>query len=662
MFRRKFQLLGDPQVAPDGQRLLVRVQNVVDNEYASNLWLVDGDSSRAFTSGGTDRQGRWSPDGQQVAFVSEREHDVPQLFLIPATGGEASRLTEFPEGTIGGFQWSPDGKSLAVSFRATQHEWTNAEIQRREERNLSEPPRVLDDPRYRLDGDGYFNGQRFSLFVVDVGTGKHRRVFARGKEDIRDFSWAPCSTELVAVANVSRHPWVTPWKDDLFRVCAATGRARKIPNVPAGSKECPVWSPDGRSIAFAGHVNQQLWGSCNLNLYVCDVEDGATKQLGDKDDYCLGAVTLSDTAEAAFNASLQWTPDSKNLVMNFGWQGATVVATVALKSGRVKLLTGDDQTVVAGNLSKDGRRLAVTAHNVQTLPEAGVCDLSLKSTRAKLAVWSSFNTSYTAQVELGSVESHWVKSTDDTRVHTWIMKPPGFQPQKRYPALIQVHGGPHTQYGCAFFHEFRVLAAAGYVVVYSNPRGSKGYGEAHCDAIRGAWGQRDWDDVQAVAEFARAQPYIDDRRLGIIGGSYGGYMTNWAIGHSDQFAAAVTDRCVSNLVSMAGSSDLPLITANGYWSGNAWDDTAEIWDQSPMKYMGRVQTPTLIIHSEGDLRCNVEQSEQVFAALQTRGVPSRFVRYPRSTSHGMSRCGPPDLRVHRLEQILEWFNRYLASS
>lgn len=658
----RFHLVGDPQISPDGLRVLVRLQHVEDNEYTSNLWMVGGDGARAFTSGGSDRQGRWSPDGDTVAFVSQREEDHPQLFLIPATGGEATQLTRLPEGSIAGVQWAPDGRWIAMGFRVTDSEWTEAEQKRRDELNLSEPPRVLDDPFYRLDGEGYFNGQRYALYVVDVATGKHRRVFARGRRGVVEFSWSPCSGELLAVANTSRQPWLRPWKDDLFRIDVRSGKARRIPDVPAGSKQCPVWSADGSAIAFAGQQGRQLWGSQNLNVFVHDVQSGQTRNLTGDDDYCLGAVTLSDTAEASFGAALHWTPDGKHLITNFGWRGATVVASIGISSGQVKVLTAADTTISAGNLSQDGRRLGVAASDVGTLPEAGVCCLSHQSTRANVEIWSNFNRTYVRETDLAPVESHWVESADGTRVHTWVIKPPAVQARRVYPAVLQVHGGPHTQYGYAFFHEFRVLAAAGYVVVYSNPRGSKGYGESHCDAIRGAWGQKDWEDVQAVSQFVRDLPYVDAERVGIMGGSYGGYMTNWAIGHTTEFAAAVTDRCVSNLVSMAGSSDLPLIPGGGYWPGNSWDDTRAIWDQSPMKYMGQVRTPTLIIHSEGDLRCNVEQSEQVFAALQARGVPSRFVRYPRSTSHGMSRCGPPDLRVHRLKQILDWLQRFLKTT
>jgi dipeptidyl aminopeptidase/acylaminoacyl peptidase len=208
------------------------------------------------------------------------------------------------------------------------------------------------------------------------------------------------------------------------------------------------------------------------------------------------------------------------------------------------------------------------------------------------------------------------------------MKPPGARAGKEYPAVLQIHGGPHAQYGLGFFHEFQVLAAAGYVVVFSNPRGSKGYGQEHCAAIQGNWGSTDWTDIQAVTRFMQKHPSINPSRIGVMGGSYGGYMTNWAIGHSNDYVAAISDRCVSNLVSMSGNSDFPL-EPDRYFPGNFWDRPDERWRQSPIAYFGEVQTPTLIIHSEGDLRCNIEQSEQVFAALNCRGIPARFVRYPK---------------------------------
>jgi dipeptidyl aminopeptidase/acylaminoacyl peptidase len=263
------------------------------------------------------------------------------------------------------------------------------------------------------------------------------------------------------------------------------------------------------------------------------------------------------------------------------------------------------------------------------------------------------------EIELATPEEHWVTAEDGCKVHTWILKPRTYKRGKKHPAILEIHGGPHAQYGVGFFHEFQLLAANGYMVFYSNPRGSKGYGRDHCAAIRGSWGGKDWIDVQAVTKFMQSRKDVDPKRMGVMGGSYGGYMTNWVIGHTNVFAGAITDRCVANLVSMMGNSDY-VDEPDRYWPGNCWDRPEARWEQSPIKYMGNAKTPTLIIHSEGDLRCNIEQAEQVFAVLQANNVPSRFVRYPRETSHGFSRCGPPDLRLHRLHQILGWWEKWLS--
>jgi dipeptidyl aminopeptidase/acylaminoacyl peptidase len=279
----------------------------------------------------------------------------------------------------------------------------------------------------------------------------------------------------------------------------------------------------------------------------------------------------------------------------------------------------------------------------------------------KTAALTDFNGPLLKEVKLADFSARWIDTPDGTKVHTWMLTPPGFKKgsRKKYPAVLEIHGGPHAQYGVGFFHEFQVLAARGHIVFFSNPRGSKGYGRDHCAAIRGDWGGADWVDIQAVTKFMQEHPNVNAKRMGVMGGSYGGYMTNWVIGHTNVFAGAITDRCVSNLVSMGGTSDF-VEQPDHYFPGNSWDRPEGRWDQSPLKYLGNAKTPTLIIHSEGDLRCNIEQSEQVFSSLKLLNVPTRFVRYPRSTSHGMSRGGPPDMRLHRLHQIIDWWAKYLS--
>ena len=658
----RFQFVSDPQISPDGENLLFTKKHIGEkNDYVTNLWLVGTQQGgpRQFTSGEKDSHGRWSPHGKRIAFLSGREKPKQQIYTIPSAGGEATLLTRFPEGRINNFQWSPDGAMLAVSYREAEPEWTAEAKKKREETGAGTPPRVIDDLYYRLDGDGYFNDRRFHLYVVDVETGDHRLVFDRDTVGWFSYDWSPDSQELVVSANTDKNALLKFWKWDLFRVNVKTRKATRLSSLPVGVKSQVRWSPNGRRLAFTGREGKSCWGVENTHLYVCHADGSHLQNLTGQTDYCLSAITLSDTSEAAFDDNIIWSPDSKRIYMNFGWRGESHVSSIAATGGDVAFHSKGPKTISLGNVSRDGTYVALTVGDQVTLPEVAVGRFKQPGKGAlRLIKRSRFNRRFLEELELVSAESHWINSTDGTKVHAWVMKPPGFKTGRKYPAVLEIHGGPHTQYGEAFFHEFQVLAASGHVVVYSNPRGSKGYGEQHCTAIRGNWGNADWQDIQAVTAFMKEQTFIDNRRLGVMGGSYGGYMTNWAIGHTDDFAAAVTDRCVANLVSMVGSSDIPLVPGE-YWDANSWDNTEAIWNQSPLKYFGHVKTPTLIIHSEGDLRCNVEQSEQVFAALKLRGISTRLVRYPSSSSHGMSRSGPPDLRLHRLGQILEWWQQYL---
>lgn len=660
-------VVSDPQIAPDGTAILFTQKRVGEkNEYETNLWLAATGAPRAgdigeprqFTSGKRDSHGRWSPDGKKIAFISEREKHKPQIFLMAATGGEATPLTRFPEGSIKTFKWSPDGRRLAVAYRETPGERTSDAKKDREKSGASVPPLIIDDFFYRMDGEGYFCAQRFQLHIIDVATGDNR-LLRREHAGWFDFDWAPDSSELVMAVNVNREPLLIWWKDDLLRVNVESGKSQRIPDLYEGTKQAVRWSPDGRFIAFAGREGKESWGVHNARLYLYDLKHKEARDLTGGEDYCLAAATLSDSADPAFGAHVEWSPDSQRIFTNIGWHGESHLASIAVGGGPVQIHTKGRSVISLGNLSADGSRAALVVADPLRPPEVSVGSIDVKAGRLTVSVLTRINAPLLDQLELSRPEPHWIESADGTKVHAWVMKPAGFKAGRKYPAVLEIHGGPHAQYGETFFHEFQVLAAAGYVVVYSNPRGSKGYGEAHCAAIKGNWGQADWRDVEAVIRFMKAMPYVDTARIGVMGGSYGGYMTNWAISHTDEFAAAITDRCVSNLVSMVGSSDLPLVPGE-YWDGNSWDNTEAIWEQSPLRHFGNVKTPTLIIHSEGDLRCNVEQAEQVFVALKLRNVPTRFVRYPQTTSHGLSRSGPPDLRIHRLLQILDWWKQYLA--
>ena len=651
--------LGDPQISPDGTNILF-AKKVVDEKkkYLTQLCSVDlSGAVKQWTQGAESAgSGRWAPDGSAIAFVADRDKKGAQIYLIPTVGGEARKLSKLNEGAIGELRWSPDAKLIAFTFRETAEPFTKKAQKVRESDGGATPPVEIDDIWYRMDGDGTFGNQRFKLFVLEVASGTARELYNGDPLGMYAFDWAPESNELAVIHSAKPKPFIGPPDDRLFRV-DLSGKATKLAGLPAGDKGAPRWSPDGSLIAYIGDTHaDDPWGTRNRKLYVVQAAGGEPRCLTADHDYCLAAGTLGDTKEAGSDSPVYWAPDGSGLYVQVGTKGEQQLGWVDL-DGDMQLLSSGRHCLTLGNMSRDGTLFAATYTNATIAAEIAILDLRGDAPLEPKRL-TSFNKAFHDEIEVRIPVEAWVDSTDGVKVHAWVLEPKGKGP---HPAVLAVHGGPHAQYGWTFFHEMQLLAANGYLVVYSNPRGSKGYGEKFCGAIKGDWGNKDWDDVQAVTAWMQAHPSVDSSRVGIMGGSYGGYMTNWAIGHSKAYKAAITDRCVSNLVSMSGSSDFPL-NPNGYFGGVAWGDLKDIeplWRQSPIAFFKGVSTPTLVIHSEGDLRCNIEQSEQVFHALQMQEVPSRFVRYPKETSHGMSRTGPLDLRVHRLNEILAWWKKYL---
>lgn len=654
--------LGDPQIQPHGDLIAFSRKTITKKHaYETHIWTVSiatGELRQRTQGEGKDGGGRWSPDGRCLAFISGRSKPKPQIFLLPFDGGEAYAVTDLPEGSIGGYSWSPDGSMIAFSFRETAEPFTKAAADRRKEEGGATPPHEIDSEWYRLDGDGYFDNQRHRLYIADVKAKTSRMVYDGAAMGEFAFSWSPDSKELAITHGVGEHPLRELPNSQIYRV-KLDGSAAMVPDQPMGGKSEAMYSPDGSKLAYIGNIDpDDPWGVRNDRIYVTSIDGGAPRCLTLGDDIDVGGgATLGDVKVGAGETALHWSADGQSILTERAWHGEEQLVRVSL-DGSWKQVTHGEHLLEFGNLSSDGSKIAAVLHTLTTPGELVLVDVA----SGAVEPLTHENDAFLAEKIIQPSVPAWVESTDGTKVHVWMMKPVNFKEGVKHPAVLEIHGGPHAQYGCSFFHEFQVLAAQGYVVAFSNPRGSKGYGEKHCAAIFRSWGGKDWDDVQAVTSWLADQPFVDEDRLGVMGGSYGGYMTNWAIGHSKQYRAAITDRCVSNLVSMSGSSDFPL-NPNGYFGGVAYgnlSDIEELWRQSPIAYFKGVTTPTLVIHSEGDLRCNIEQGEQVFYALQMQGIESRFVRYPVETSHGLSRGGPPDLRLHRLNEIVRWWSRHLA--
>ncbi len=659
----RFRLAGDTTISPDGSRVAFTVRRVdrEKNKTRSAIWLsaCDGGDARPFTADGhSDGSPRWSPDGRTLAFVSDRDEDQPQICLIPADGGEARVLTHLEPGGIEELVWSPDGVHLAFTYRATPPERTKKARKEREESGASNPPRVHNAMFYRLDGFGYFDGSYAQIWVLDATTGEAKQLTDEPLPH-GSICWSPDGARIGFIANRREDADLKVLFDDLWTVPAEGGDIVQIP-AQDGPKYGLAWSPDGEYLAYVGHTDiEDTWGGRNERVLVTPVAGSAEAvDLTGHSDKAVGYATLGDLHDVGGHVAVAWAPDSKALYCPISERGDTRLYRVDFATRAMTPLTPVGMEMGAFTLSADGTRFGLLLGSATDPHDAYVG--SIEGDGLALKRLSTVNAEVLAEVDLRMPDAYEVANGQGGLVQGWELRPPDFDAAKQYPCVLYVHGGPAAQYGgqSTPFHELQWLAAQGYVVVFCNPRGSKGYGEEWCSAIRGDWGNNDWTDVQAVADRAAALPHVDAMRMAIMGGSYGGYMTAWAVGHTDRFACAIADRLVGSLPSMAGTCDFPWQHGNE-WKGNAWDDPSDLWRCSPLAFAGKITTPLLLIHSDGDLRCPISQAEELFAALRTQRKVVEFVRYPAETSHGMSRNGPPDLRLDRLQRNLAWLDRWL---
>ena len=656
----RLKLISEPQISPDGNSAvfaLHRVDRKTEKKY-SNLWLVPtrGGRSQPFTQGDqSDLRPRFSPDGSRIAFLSNRLNEKqPQIFLIPVEGGEARQLTDLA-GTIEGFEWSPDGKRLVFQLRKKDVE----EIEREKDeqkKKLGPVSRHITRVFYKFDGVGFLPKERWHLWTVEVSSGKARALTSGEVHDEWSPSWSPDGKEIVFCSNRASDPDLDPDAIDLFAVTLKSGTVRKIPT-PVGPKESPSFSSDGRSIAYYGHEGKGL-GWKQTRLWIVPAA-------GDRDAVCLtkdfdlnaSPWTIADVGGLP-QVPPTWSHDGKRITFQVAHHGNTTLKSITVDGDRPELVDVIAETGVVGafGFDRSEERLLYFHANLRDPGQIFVRDMASGQSR----VLTDVNKEALGSIDLGEFEEVWFKGPAGKDLQGWILTPPGFDPTKKYPSILEIHGGPRTQYGNFFMHEFYYLAAQGYVVYFSNPRGGQGYGEEHTKAIWNAWGTADYEDLMAWADLVEKRPYIDRERMGVTGGSYGGYMTNWIIGHTHRFRAAVTQRCVSNFISMYGSSDLNWTFQEELGDKPPWEALENYWRQSPIAYIGNAKTPTLVLHNEQDQRCSIEQGEQIFVALKRLGVPTEMVRFP-DEPHGLSRSGRTDRRIARLKAISNWFDRYLKA-
>ncbi len=635
---------GDPRISPDGSRIAFVVTAVdrESNEYRGAIWVAPLDGSakpRQFTSGERrDSTPRWSPDGNWLAFASNRGEDKTpmNLYVIPAEGGESRKLTDQKE-SVEEIAWAPDSKRVAFLARLRDEAYAEEDDKKRAPRRFT---RVF----HKLDSVGFTGDRRKHLFVVELDGGDPRQLTS-GDFEHAGATWSPDGKRIV-IDGLRDERWDVELVNRLYSVDVDGSSEPKALTGDDGSYGDPSFSPDGSRIAYRWTPEDGTYPH-HSQLGVMNADGSDPKLLTTSLDLQCGPYP--DSREPVW--------DGDRLVFTVEDGGNLHVYTVAADASSEPERIVDGERVITAFDMRDGK-LAYVASTHTTMRELYVGTDGQRVTNVGDA--------YTQSRELAKPERFTAVSADDYEVDAWIVRPAGFEPGKRYPAVLTIHGGPFAQYGTGFFDEVQVYAAAGYVVLFSNPRGGSGYSEEHGRAIRGpmndagpGWGTRDYEDVMAVVDTALANfDFIDPERLGVIGGSYGGFMTSWIIGHTNRFKAAISERAVNNLVSMFGSSDLFWIFQRQF-GGPMWENVDAYLERSPSTYAQQMDTPVLVLHSEQDLRCNIEQGEHLFTLLRLLGKDVEMVRFP-AESHELSRGGSPIHRVVRFETILEYFGRYLA--
>ena len=647
----KIKFLRSAAISPDESRVMFTLEVVAENkkDYRSHIFMMSGDGSdlRQYTFGEVkDSDPVFSRDGKWIVFVSKRG-EKKGIYKLPTSGGEA-RLLVGDDGSYSELSVSPDSKKILAVYKKAD------DVPKNEKGKKEEPVyRHITRMYYKLDNSGFLPKDPGHIYIYDIETGKGTKI-TDGKNGERSPIWVGDGEKIAYIANIQRDPDRETLMDDIFVMSARGGRPRRL-NKPAGPVEMMSASPDGKFIAYAGHDEpRDAWGVANYHIWKVPLSNGRAADLTPALDRMALDNTISDMSESGGNMKTIWSADGKSIYIPISQNGSTGLYRVSSNGGQTTPVIGGKIHLISASCSGK-KRFFILAISNSTMPaEIFISNVSGNPRPKRI---SRINDDLLNQIDIRKPEEIILRGHDNYPIHAWILKPPGFSPNRKYPSILEIHGGPRVQYGNSFFHEMQYLAANGYVVYYGNPRGGQGYGRKHAEYIINAWGGFDYKDCMSLAEFMASKNYINRNRMGITGGSYGGYMTNWIVTHTDFFKAAVTQRSVVNFISFFGSSDFGF-DLDREIHGSPWKNTESWWEMSPIKHVANVKTPLLILHSEQDLRCPIEQGEQLFISLKKLKRKVEMVRFP-GEPHGLSRCGRPDRRIARLKWISGWFDRYL---
>jgi dipeptidyl aminopeptidase/acylaminoacyl peptidase len=705
-----FVWVGDPQISPDGSRVaFVRVTvNDKKEGYNTSIWSVPtsgGAEPHQLTKGEHDSSPRWSPDGKYLLFVraieKEGKPDPTQLSMLPMAGGDSFSFTDLPKGANNPV-WSPDGKTIAFTSETNAEDLTKQEQKKKKEEELkkavsaisplaspatSKTPvdksnksegeqatkkveaesehesdvRVIARAVYREDNEGYADPKHPShIWVVQAPRNADEKVQPKqltfGRFDEGSIVWSRDGAEIYFVSLHVDEPYYERPQSELYSIGNAGGTPTKLNTIDMDIGDLSL-SPDGKRLAVMASVTQPVNSYTQPDLWIVDLAPNAKpRNLTEKFDFDIGDSLIGDceTPRAGGRNAPIWKPDGKSLIQIYSKEGKANIASFNVESGAETDLTTGNQAVIRLRASSDVSKLFYTVSTPTRLGDLFMLDLN-GGTPTQL---THLNEKLFANLKLAEPEEIHYRSFDGTTIEAWLQKPPDFDPAKKYPLILNIHGGPHTAYGYLFFHEFQCMAAKGYVVLFPNPRGSTTYGQEFGNVIQYHYPGDDFKDLMAGVDEAIKRGYIDNKKLGVTGGSGGGLLTNWVVGHTDRFAAAVAQRDIASWAHWWYTADFTLFQPN-WFKGPPFDQEEDFKARSPITYIKNVKTPMMFILGEADYRTPPGAGgEEMFRALKFRKIPTVMVRFP-NESHELSRSGQPWHRIERLQNIVGWFDHCL---
>jgi dipeptidyl aminopeptidase/acylaminoacyl peptidase len=708
-----FVWIGDPQVSPDGSRVaFVRVTvNEKKEGYNTSIWTVPvagGEAPRQLTKGDHDSTPRWSPDGKFLLFIRAIEKDgkpeTPQLAILPMAGGDSFVFTELPKG-VGNPVWAPEGKTIAFTSETNAEDLAKQEKKKNKEKELKKdsvvrpgssaspkatadksPPTTSGDAEfehesdihvitravYRQDNEGYADPKHPThIWTVtaphDAGEKVKPRQLTTGRFDEENAIWSKDGSQIYFTSSRIDEPYYELPRTDLYSVAAAGGTPTKITTIDLNTQLGPdsgalSLSPDGKQIAFIASTTQPINSYTQPDLWILDlVPNAKPRNLTANLDLDVGGFLIADSAppRARGRNTPIWTADGKGLIEVYAKEGSANLALFDAANGEVKDLTSGNQGVMSFRATPDDSKLVYVVSTPTRINDLFVLDRAAPGASPKQL--TNINSELLSKLNLTEPEEISYDSFDGKHIQAWLQKPPEFDAHKKYPLILNIHGGPHTAYGYVFDHEFQWMAAKGYVVLYPNPRGSTSYGEEFGNVIQYHYPGDDYKDLMAGVDETIKRGYVDDKKLGVTGGSGGGLLTNWVVGQTSRFAAAVAQRDIASWEDWWYSGDFTLFQPN-WFKAPPFEDSDDYRARSPISYINNVKTPMMFILGEADYRTPPGAGgEQMFRALKFRKIPTVMVRFP-NESHELSRSGQPWHRVERLQHIVGWFDHWLMGA